>query len=116
MRELIARHFDSVECIEILMLLQRSPQTYWAPPAVAQQLGIAPHVARAKLDILRTSGLIAVGEQTGAFRYAPSNETMKRAADGLADAYTHRRVSVINAIYSANLDRLRAFSDSFRVK
>lgn len=115
-RELIARHLDSVESIEILLLLRRSPQTYWAAPAIAEQLGIAPGIARAKLEALRHSGMIAVGEQTGAFRYAAVDEPTKNALEQLAEAYANRRVSVINTIYSTNLERLRAFSNSFRVK
>lgn len=115
-QELIARHLDSLESVEILLLLRRSPQTYWGAPAIAEQLGIAPDITRAKLDTLRGSGMIAVGEQTGAFRYAPSDDRTKTAVDDLAAAYANRRVSVVNTIYSANLERLRAFSNSFRVK
>ena len=115
-RDLIVRHLDSLESIEILLLLRRSPRTYWGAPAVAEQLGIAPEIARAKLDALRNSGMIVVGEQTGAFRYEPSDEGTKNAVDDLAAAYANRRVSVVNTIYSANLERLRAFSNSFRVK
>lgn len=115
-RELIARHFDSLESIEILLLLRRSPQTYWGAPAIAEQLGIAPDITRAKLDALRGSGMIGVGEQTGAFRYAPADERTTKAVDGLAAAYRNRRADVVNTLYSANLDRLRAFSNSFRVK
>lgn len=115
-RELIAHHLDSLESVEILLLLRRSPRTYWGAPAIAEQLGIAPEIARAKLDALRSSGMIAVGEQTGAFRYAPADDRTKNAVDELATAYANRRASVVNSIYSANLDRLRAFSNSFRVK
>ena len=115
-RELIARHLDSVESIEILLLLRRSPQTYWGAPAIAEQLGINPDIARAKIEALRSSGMITVGEQTGAFRYGPPDEQTRSAIDELAALYANRRSSVINEIYSANLGRLRAFSNSFRVK
>lgn len=115
-RELIARHLDSLESVEILLLLRRSPQTYWGAPAIAEQLGIAPEITRARLEALRSGGMITVGEQTGAFRYAPPDDSTKAAVDDLAAAYANRRVSVVNAIYSANLERLRAFSNSFRVK
>ena len=115
-RQLIARHLDSVESIDILLLLRRSPQTYWGAPAIAEQLGIAPDIARAKIDALRRSGIITVGEQTGAFRYGPPDERTRSAVDELAGVYASRRSIVINEIYSANLERLRAFSNSFRVK
>ena len=115
-RELIARHFDSVESLEVVMLLRRSPQTFWAAPAVAEQLGMRPDTATSKLDALRRAGILAVGAQTGAFRYAPHDDDLRKSIDELACAYAERRVSVINMIYAQNLERLRAFSNAFRVK
>lgn len=114
--DLITTAFDSVESVEIFMLLRRSPQTYWGKPAIAEQLGIRPEIARAKLDALRRSGIVTVGANTGAFRYLPADDDLRRRLDELADAYTNRRISVINTIYAANLERLRAFSNAFRVK
>jgi hypothetical protein len=115
-RDLIVSDFDSVESVEIVLLLRRSPQTFWAARAVAEQLGIRADIAGAKLDALGRRGILSVGGQTGAFRYAPKDAAVAKAIDALAAAYADRRVSVINTIYSANLERLRAFSDAFRVK
>lgn len=116
LRDLIARHFDSVESVEMVLLLRRSPQTFWASTAVAEQLGIREDVARRKLDALSRNGILTVGAETGAFRYAPNDDTVKSGVDDLAAAYADQRVNVINTIYSANLERLRAFSNAFRVK
>lgn len=114
--ELIGSTIDSVEAVEIIMLLRRSPQTYWSEQAVAEQLGMRPETARAKLQALHGRGIAAMGERTGAYRYAPKDERLKKALGELAAAYDDRRITVINAIYSANLERLRAFSDAFKVK
>jgi hypothetical protein len=116
LQDLIARVFDSVESVEIVLLLRRSPHTYWGVPAVAEQLGIRPEVAQAKLSALADLRILKVGEQTGAFRYAPDDTKVSANLDDLAAAYAHYRVSVVNTIYSANLERLRAFSNAFRVK
>lgn len=116
LRDLIARFFDSVESVELVMLLRRSPQTFWAPAAMAEQLGIREDVARRKLDALSRGGILAVGSETGAFRYAPKDDDIRSGVDELAAAYAEQRVNVINTIYSANLERLRAFSNAFRVK
>lgn len=113
--ELITSAFDSVESLEIVMLLRRSPDTFWGPPAVAEQLGIPLEVTRTKLEALLRRGVLTVGEQTGAFRYAPA-AAIGGAIDELSVEYTERRANVINAIYSARLGSLRAFSDAFRVK
>jgi hypothetical protein len=115
LHELVVGTFDSVESIEIMLLLRRSPQTYWAPAAVAEQLGLRPELAETKLAALHRQKILATGANTGAYRYAPGEELSRRLEE-LAAAYTNRRVSVINTIYSANLERLRAFSNAFRVK
>lgn len=116
LRRFIGQHLDSVESIEILLLLRRSPDTYWAAEATAGQLSIRLPNAAAKLDALSRSGLLAMGGQTGAYRYAPRTEELRSAVDLLADAYANRPVSIINTIYSGNREKLRAFSDAFRMK
>ena len=115
-QELIARVFDSVASVEIVLLLRRSPQTYWAAPAIAEQLGLRSEIVQAKLDALTRHRILKMGEQTHAFRYAPEEKETAARLDHLAAAYADHRVSVINTIYSANLERLRAFSNAFRVK
>lgn len=99
-----------------MLLLRRSPQTFWAAAAVAEQLGLQERVVRSKLDGLAKNGILSVGDATGAFRYLPKENTLAKQIDELATAYAERRISVINTIYSANLERLRAFSNAFRMK
>jgi len=116
LRQFIAdSNIDSVESLEILLLLRRS-EAYWSAEAVAQQLGIGRQPAAQKLAALAKAQLLVIGGDTGAYRYAPRAERLRAAADELAAAYDEQRIPVINAIYSANLERLRAFSDAFRLK
>jgi hypothetical protein len=116
LRDLISGCFDSAESIEIVLLLRRSPDTFWSPVATAQQLGIREEVARTKMMQLASARLIVPAEHSHAFRYAPADEEMRKRIDELADAYSERRIAVINTIYSANLEKLRTFSDAFRLK
>ncbi len=116
LRDLIRRYFDSVESVEIVLLLRRSPQTFWAADAVSVQLGIQREVAAAKLGALAANGILALGPETHAYRYAPATDEIGRSVDDLAAAYAGRRLTVINTIYSANLERLRTFSNAFKVK
>ena len=115
-RELIARCIDSVESAELLLLLHRSPETFWAAAAAAQRLAIRPEIALKKLNALANCGLLAQGSGTGAFRYAPVDQAQASLVDELAEEYAVRRISVVNTIYSANLDRLKAFTDAFKLK
>jgi hypothetical protein len=114
--DFLVEHFPSVEALEIALLLRRAPDTFWAAPAAAEHLGIRRDVAEARLAALCAARLVVRGDQTGAYRYSPADDEKRRLMDGLADAYTNRRVTVLNVIYSANLERLRAFSGAFRLK
>ncbi len=114
-RDLIAQHFDSAEGIEIVLLLRRSQEAFWSPAAVSQHLGIKEEVADRKMDMLAKSRILVTAEQSKAFRYEPRDSTVAARIDELAEIYTSRRLSVINAIYSANLEKLRAFSNAFRL-
>ena len=116
LHDFIARSIDSLESLELLLLLRRSPDTYWAADAAAQQLGIKPEVARKKLMVLRDAGLLAEGAETSAFRYAPADVKTAATIDELAGAYAYQRIHVTNTIFSANLQRLRAFTDAFKLK
>jgi hypothetical protein len=114
-RDLIVRSIDSLESLELLMLLRRSPETYWSADAAGQRLGIKPEIARKKLISLRDSGLLAEGAETSAFRYAPDEQT-RQTIDDLAAACTDQRIHVTNTIFSANLERLKAFTNAFKLK
>ncbi|HJT17125.1 MAG TPA: hypothetical protein VJ853_07050 [Thermoanaerobaculia bacterium] len=116
LRTLLVRHFDSVESIEIVALLERSSSAFWTRQAISQQLGIPENVVESKLAALTASEILVRGDLTGAYRFAPrSNELCERLLE-LLRFYSEQRVIIINAIYSANLEKLRAFSDAFRLK
>ncbi|HEY6844112.1 MAG TPA: hypothetical protein VI391_08095 [Thermoanaerobaculia bacterium] len=115
-RSLLVRYFDSVEALEIVALLERSSSAFWTRQAISQQLGIPENVVDAKLSSLTSSRMLVRGQETGAYRFAPENRDMEDAVCELLRAYSEQRALVINTIYSANLERLRAFSDAFRLK
>jgi DNA-binding IclR family transcriptional regulator len=62
---------DSVEALHILLLLRRSPDTFWRSEALSQKLGIALDVVERKLVELTDAGVLVRGARTGAYRYAP---------------------------------------------
>ena len=116
LRELIGSSIDSVEALEIILLLLRSPQTYWAPLAIAEQLGIGVDVAMAKMEAFHRRGILKLGGTTVAYRYGPADKSLAGSIEDLARAFSEHPVSIINAIDSLRLERLRAFPDEFRVK
>lgn len=115
-REFIARCFGSVDALEVTMLLRRSPGTFWSPAAVAEQLGIREDIAARHMSALAAQDILITAPESAAYRYAPNDEEVAVRITELAALYSERRISVINAIYSANLERLRTFSRAFKLK
>ncbi|HEX3583682.1 MAG TPA: hypothetical protein VH087_18080 [Thermoanaerobaculia bacterium] len=114
--QLIGECIDSLESLEALALLYRSPDTFWSADAVAAQIGARADIVGQKLQQLAAAGLLARAKDSVAYRYAPAAVPRCEGADLLLRAFAKRRVDVVNAIYSSNLERLRAFSNAFRLK
>lgn len=116
-RRLIAENIDSVEQLEILLLLLQHPDRSWNAETVARELRISPMSAGERLEDLTHDGLVARadGNEAG-YRYGPESPALDEAVRGLAAAYPVRRVTVINLIFSKPVDKIRTFADAFRLR
>lgn len=116
-RAFIAGQIESVVQLEMLLLLHADPMRAWSPDELAKELRIEPAWASAQLLLLAQRGLLSVADSTGvAYRYGPNTPELAQAVDGLAKAYTDRRVTVISLIYSKPVDTLKTFADAFRLR
>src|ERR671914_1124136 len=61
-RQFLLRYIDSVEQLEVLLLLCGSPSTAWSPEAVAQALYSNPTSVAYRLAMLQRHELIAAAE------------------------------------------------------
>lgn len=115
LNQFIATNIQSVEEVEVVSLLSRSPETFWSAEAIASQLGLNQDIVSNKARELVRRGILAAGESGPVFRYAPSTPATRENIVALLSMYRDHRISVINAIYSANLTRLRSFADAFKL-
>jgi hypothetical protein len=111
----IAARIHTVEEVEILSLLNRSPETFWSADAIGQQLNLKPDVVGARCRDLVRRGLLIAAESGPAYRYGPADDDTRQNVVTLLNAYRDHRISVINTIYSANLTRLRSFANAFKL-
>jgi len=113
-RQLIERHIRSATEIEVLLLLYRGPETFWAAPAAAAVVGAREQDVRAHFGRFEAAGLIERGQQTDAYRFAPASEEARSAVAGLATAYADDRNGVLRIVIGS-LSQITAFSDAFRL-
>ena len=110
-------HIDSIEKLEVLLLLRNRTDREWTASAVALELRITEASAAARLEDLAASGLLVLtGEEPASYRYSPIRSDDVRDISELATTYAERRVSVITFIFSRPQERVRGFADAFLLR
>lgn len=116
-KDFIAAHINSVEQLEVLLLLRIHADQEWSADTLAKELRIDASWAATRLADLSTRGLLAVRETSESlYLFNPKTPELRRIVGDLALTYTERRVAVINLIYSKPLDNIRVFAEAFRFK
>ncbi len=90
----IRRYIDSIETLEILMLLQRAPDTLWTPAAMDSQLGMKQGIAEKCLQRLLHSGFVTKG-MSGGYRYSPADDDLRVGISAVTAAYAECRLAVV---------------------
>jgi hypothetical protein len=98
-RELILRHIESVQQVEILALLSRSPERSWDTAAIRRELQLAPSACGPWLDRFVAGGLLAAHDD--GVRFAADSAAAGAAVE-LVALYAQRRTAVIAAIYNGS--------------
>jgi hypothetical protein len=116
-RQFIEWSLDSVEQLEVLLLLKSRPETSWDAKSVASLLGLLPGTAAKCLEDLGTRNLLDVRiADRLRFRYAPGTGRLAETVDGLAKAYAEQRVLVLELLMAKPQRPIRDFLDAFRIR
>lgn len=113
----IVDHIESVEQLEILLLIHRTaPKPVLAADA-ASELRIDAASAQRRMEDLAARGLLDQDHPGFVYR---ANNPRDAGVRALGDAYRERRVSVITLIFSkpakVTADPARALADAFKLK
>lgn len=111
----IHQHVTSVEQLEVLLLVRRSPGRAWSAEDMARELYSHPTSIARRFQALLAAGLL---RETGVgyFQYAPRSMELDATVARVEAMYRERRVAVISAIASRSVENVRAFSDAFRIR
>ena len=113
-RLFIERHLRSAVEVDLLLLLFRSPETFWSPAAAANVVGADDREIAAHFSRFAAARLLDRGKQTDAFRFAPARSEDRETVEALARLYTERREEVLRTI-TGSISQIAAFSDAFRI-
>lgn len=113
-RRFLIRDIDSVEALEVLLLLRGDRARTWDVDAIVAELRSTPFAIRRRLESLAKRNLVQV--ESGRWRYDAASRAEAVVAEA-ADCYDHFRLRVIEAVYGAGRrEPLRAFADAFKLR
>lgn len=117
LKQFISRHIHSVEQLEILLLLQRTPNRQWRAEEVSKELATSRYAAEGRLMDLAARGLISGRQHDDEllFLYEAGGSEAETIVE-LARVYAERRTSVITMIFSKPQDSITSFADAFRLR
>ena len=97
------------------MLLERPAQATTVSQLLARMRSsfLTEADVRRHLNAFEACGLAA--ERDGRYSRAPADAQMEAALDALVKLYNERPVTLIRAIYARGEERIRAFSDAFKI-
>ena len=113
--QFLHQNIDSVEQLEVLLLLWRAPERGWTSDDVATAVYSHPSSVVRRLAMLLGQGMLREREP-GCYQYAPRTAELHNTVTRLDHIYRERRVAVITLIASKPIDNVRAFSDAFRIR
>ena len=116
-KQLLSRHIQSVEQLEVLLLLRSQPQRAWTAVQVFDVIRSSESSIAARLQAFTAHGFLV--EEKGpppAFRFAPKDQSVRAAVDQTAAAYQTWRVRVIEAIFAPEADPVQSFADAFKLR
>jgi hypothetical protein len=112
-KALVLEHIESIEQLEVLLLLFRQPHHDYDADEVCRELRISTQVAIERLRDLHARGLIERNDR--GYRFGADPERNRRVF-GLSQTYLERRVQVLNLIFSRPTEKLRSFANAFRLR
>jgi hypothetical protein len=127
LRLFIAIHINSIEELEVLILLRATEGREWSAAQISRELGASvPWIEERLADLASRGFLVAQEADPGPlYRYAPSTPESRAQIEDLAVTYKQRRLSVINLVYSKPesgkpesvkpASDVVSFSDAFRI-
>lgn len=113
----IAAEINSLEQLEILLLLSGNPHRWWTAQDVYNVIKSSTQSVADRLNQMVERGFLkAETDDEMRFQFGPADENIWRIISELRNAYKERSVKVVQAIYSKPPDAVQEFARAFRLR
>jgi hypothetical protein len=110
----VAASLRSLWALEVLLLLRNDGTKAWRAEEIVRETRSSQMAVDDAILILQKAGFVAI--ENGLYRYWPATPNLEVFAAEIQKLYAVKPTSVIKAILSAPHDKLRNFSDAFKLK
>jgi DNA-binding transcriptional regulator GbsR (MarR family) len=117
LEQFIASEINSLEQLEILLLLSGNPHKWWTAGGVYEVIKSSVQSVQDRLNEMTGRGLLRKEiENEIRYQFAPTTDEVWKITSELRDAYKERSVKVVQAIYSKPPDAVQEFARAFRLR
>jgi hypothetical protein len=117
LEKFIAAEINSLEQLEILLLLSGNPHKWWTASGVYEVVKSSMQSVQDRLDeMVAREFLRKEIDSEVRYQFAPTNGDVWRIISELREAYKERSVKVVQAIYSKPPDAVQEFARAFRLR
>lgn len=111
----IRLNFGSVYTLELFLMVKRIDDKRWNIGELVHELRSSTTAVSDALNRLARAGFVAE-HPPGSYKFAPASPELERLAAEIEMIYANKPISVIKAIVAAPTEKLRLFSDAFKIK
>lgn len=111
----VVKHVDSVELIEVLVLLHSQSDRSWSVADVDAVIRSNVRSVQNRLEHLVQLGLASCSEES-TYRYSPTTPELESLGGEIVRVYQARRTEFIELIYSKPLKEIMTFAEAFRIR
>ena len=111
----IREHVGSVYTLELLLLVKRDRDRCWTRDALVRELRSSGTAVAEALSRMAQAGLVSQRDD-GRYAFDPASPRHELLAAEIEKAYNSTPMSVVKAIIASPDEKLRAFSDAFKLK
>jgi hypothetical protein len=104
-----------VYTLELFLLVKRTRDQDWNIGELVRELRSSATAVADALNRLNRVGFVSE-KPAGKYAFAPASPELERLAAEIEQIYTNRPISVVKAIVAAPTEKLRQFSDAFKLK
>ena len=111
----MAAAISSIWALELLLFLRKGANRSWSVAELTRELRASDLIVEEATATFQVAGLL-VTEADTTMRYKPASEALELIVAEIAEAYATQPVAVSKEILSARHDKIRHFTDAFRIR